>query len=121
MSECDMTASGSDADLVVSVPAGAFTDEAGNPNAATAKYVIRLDATVPTSTVDAFTLAKYNAGTMTDNDKLASGSSTASSQVVFRVTADKGVTYTTGTSACICVRCVRKHRFMRQRIGRCHR
>jgi hypothetical protein len=99
MSECDMTASGSDADLVVSVPAGAFTDKAGNANIATKKYVIRLDATVPTSTVDAFTLAKYNAGTMTDNDKLASGSSTASSQVVFRVTADKGVTYTTGTSA----------------------
>merc|ERR1711871_1925382 len=99
MSECDMTSSGSDADLVVSIPAGAFTDEAGNPNAATEKYLIRLDATVPTSSVDAFTLEKYKAGTMTASDKLSSGSSTASSQVVFRVTADAGVTYTTGTSA----------------------
>jgi len=96
---CTASSSGSDADVVVSMPAGAFTDRAGNPSLATEKYLIRQDATVPTSTVDAFTLEKYLAGTMASTDELASGSSTASAQLVFRVTADLGVTYTTGTSA----------------------
>lgn len=96
---CTASSSGSDADVVVSIPAGAFTDRAGNPNLATAKHLVRQDATVPTSTVDAFPLEKYLAGTMASSDELSSGSSTASSQVVFRVTADIGITYTTGTSA----------------------